>query len=125
MQSMGSRVPPDPIPTSFSPYFKGRSSCGSTPLDEEEANAPHSADNITECVNVRLCIRQQWTTDKVAVGQAWPVGDGTTNGRLIPPGYAHVSIDSILDKKYNKIHIDHPAQEDRQRLIQNKGAHVA
>ena len=40
-------------------------------------------------------------------------------------GYAHTSIDTILDKKYNKMHIEYPAQEDRQRLVQNKGAHVA
>ena len=40
-------------------------------------------------------------------------------------GYAHVSIDTILDKKYNKMHIDYPAQEDRQHLVQNKGAQVA
>jgi hypothetical protein len=61
----------------------------------------------------------------VVVGQAWPAGDETINGRLIPPVYAHVSIDSIIDKKYNKMHIDYPAQEDRQRLFQNKGTHVA
>ena len=53
------------------------------------------------------------------------MGDGTINGRIIPPGYAHASIDTILDKKYNKIHIDYPTQEDKQRLVQNKGAHVA
>ena len=68
--SMGSGVAEDHIPTSFSPVFKGRSSCGSTPLDEEEANAPHPVDSITEPVNVRLYIHQQWTTDKVAVYQA-------------------------------------------------------
>ena len=66
-------------------------------------------DNITEPINIRLYIRQQWTTNKVAVGQAWPVGDRAINGRLIPMGYAHVSIDTILDKKYNKMHIDYPA----------------
>ena len=53
------------------------------------------------------------------------MGDGTINGRLIPMGYAYISIDTILDKKYNKKHIDYPAQEDRQCLVQNKGAHVA
>ena len=61
---------------------------------------------------------------KVVVGQAWPAGDGTNNGRPIPTGYAHVSIDTILDKKYNKMHIDYPTQEDKQCLVQNKGAHV-
>jgi len=74
-------------------------------------------DIITEPVNVRLYICQQWKTDKVAVGQARPAGDGTINGRPIPLGYARVSIDNILDKKYNKMHIDYPAQEDRQRLV--------
>jgi hypothetical protein len=114
MASMGSGVvPQEPVPTSFSPRFRGRSSCGSTPLDDEEANAPHPVDSITELVNVRLYIRQQWTTNKVAVNQAWPMGDGTINGCPIPSGYAHVSIDNILDKKYNKMHIDYPTHEDR------------
>jgi hypothetical protein len=122
MKSMGSRVPQEPILTSFSPQFKGRSSCGLTPLDEEEVNAPHPMHNITEPVNVRMYNRQQWTM--VVVGQAYPSGDGSINGRPIPSRYAHVSIDSILDKKYNKMHIDYPAQEDMQCLIQNKGTHV-
>jgi hypothetical protein len=39
--------------------------------------------------------------------------------------YTRVSIDSILQKKYNKIHIDYPKNEDRKCLVQNKGAHVA
>ena len=106
--SKGSVVPQNPTSSAFSPQFRGRSSYGSTLLDEEEVNAPHPVDNIIEPVNVRLYIRQQWTTNKVAVGQAWPAGDGTINGHPIPPGYAYISIDSILDKKYNKIHIDYP-----------------
>jgi hypothetical protein len=111
LQSIGSAVPPvppDPIPTNFSPHFRGRGSCRSTPLDGEEANAPHPVDNIIEPINVRLYIRQQWTTDKVAYGQAWPARDRTVNGRPIPLGYANVSIDTIVDKKYNKIRIDYP-----------------
>ena len=85
MASMGSGVvPQEPVLTSFSPQFRGRNSCGSTPLNDEEANAPHPGDNITKPVNVRLFIHQQWTTNKVAVGQAWPTGDGTINGRPIP-----------------------------------------
>jgi hypothetical protein len=72
-------------------------------------NAPHPVDNITEPVNVRLYIRQQWTIDKVALGQAWPVGDRVINGHPVPPGYVRVSIDTILDKKYNKMHIDYLA----------------
>ena len=47
-----------PIPTSMSPFIWGRSSCGSTPLDDGEENAPHPVDNITEAVNVNLYIRQ-------------------------------------------------------------------
>ena len=82
-------------------------------------------DSITEPVNVKLYICQEWSKDKVALGQAWPTGDGTINGRPIAQGYARVIIDIILDKKYNKMHIDYPAQEDRQRLVQNKDAHVA
>ena len=126
MASMGSGVvPQEPLLTSFSPLFRGRSSCESTPLNDEQVNAPHPVDSITEPINVRLYIRQQWTTDKVAVGQAWPMRDGTINGLPNSMGYAHVSIDTILDKKYNKMYIDYPTQEDRQRLVQNKGAHVA
>ena len=107
MLSKGSGVPQNPTPTTFNPQFRGRSSCGSTPLDEEEANATHPMDSITKPINVRLYIHQQWTTDKVMVVQAWPAGDRTINGRLILQGYAHISIDSILDK-YNKMHIDYP-----------------
>jgi hypothetical protein len=82
-------------------------------------------DSIIEPINVKLYIHQQWTKDKVALGQAWPVGDGTINGRPIPQGYARVTIDRILDKKYNKIHIEYPAAEDRQKLGHNKGSQVA
>jgi hypothetical protein len=58
MASMGSGVvPQEPIPTSFSPQFRGHSSCGSTPLDDEEVNAPHPVESITEPVNVRPYIR--------------------------------------------------------------------
>ena len=71
MASMGSGVvPQEPIPTSFSPQFRDRNSCGSTPLDNEEANTPDLVDSITELVNVRLYIHQQWITDKVVVSQA-------------------------------------------------------
>ena len=68
--SKGSVVPQNPTPSAFSPQFRGRSSCGSTPLDEEEANVPHPMDDITEPVNVRLYIHQKWTKDKVVLGQA-------------------------------------------------------
>ena len=84
MESIGSGVPPDPVLTSFSPQFRGCSSCGSTPLDEEETNVPHPVDVITEPVNVKLYIHQEWTKDKVALGQAWPMRDETINGRPIP-----------------------------------------
>ena len=69
-------------------------------------------DDITKLVNVRLYIHQEWTKDKVALGQAWPVGDRTINGRPIPLGYARVTIDRILDNKYNKIPIEYPVAED-------------
>ena len=86
---------------------------------------PHPVDDITEPINVRLYIRQEWTKDKVSLGQAWPAGDGTINGRPIPQGYAHVTIDRILDKKYNKIPIEYPIAEDRPKLGHNKGSQVA
>ena len=82
--SKGSVVPQNPTGTAFSPQFRGRSSCGSTLLDEEEANVPHPVDGITEPINVKLYIRQEWTKDKVALGQAWPAGGGTINGHPIP-----------------------------------------
>ena len=105
---------------------KGRSSCGSTPMpDDEEVNAPHPVDDIKEPVNVRLYIRQQWTKDKVAVGQAFPRGENVIHGKPVPLGYARVSIDKILDKKYNKIHIDYPVEEERPRLVHNLGTLVA
>ena len=68
--SKGSVVPQNPTPSAFSSQFRGHSSCGSTPLDEEEANVPHPVDDITEPVSVRLYIRQEWIKDKVAVAQA-------------------------------------------------------
>ena len=85
---------------------------------------PHSVDDITKPVNARLYICLEWTKDKVALGQAWPAGDGTINGRPIPLGYAHVTIDRILDKKYNKIPIEYPVVEDRPKLGQNMGSQV-
>ena len=68
--SKGSAVPQNPTPTAFSPQFRGRSSCGSTPLDKEDVNVPHPMDDITKHVNVKLYIRQEWTKDKVTLGQA-------------------------------------------------------
>jgi predicted PP-loop superfamily ATPase len=53
------------------------------------------------------------------------MGDGTINGRPIPQGYARVTIDRILDKKYNKIHIEYTAAEDMLKLGHNKGSQVA
>ena len=52
------------------------------------------------------------------------MGTGIINGRPIPLGYAHVTIDRILDKKYNKIHIEFPTAEDRPKLGHNKGSQV-
>ena len=67
---MGSGVLEEIVPTRFSRQFRGRSSCGSTPLDEEDVNVPQPVVGITEPVNVKLYIRQEWTKDKVALGQA-------------------------------------------------------
>ena len=66
--SKGSVVPQNPTPSAFSPQFRGRSSCGSTLLDEEEANVPHPVDDITKPINVKLYIHQEWTKDKMALG---------------------------------------------------------
>ena len=86
---------------------------------------PHSVDGITKPVNVKLYIHQEWTKDKVALSQTWPTGDGIINGRPIPLGYARITIDRILDKKFNKIPIEYPIVEDRPKLGQNKGSQVA
>ncbi|KAG2564509.1 hypothetical protein PVAP13_7NG124713 [Panicum virgatum] len=77
-----------------------RSSCGSTPLDVDESNAIHVVDFITSCVPVKLYIQQQWTTDKVAIGQAWPPTSDV-------------------------IHIECPVETDRPRLDQNLNTFVA
>ena len=66
--SKGSGVPQNPTTTTFSPQFRGHSSCGSTLLDEEDANVPHPVDSITEPINVKLYIHQEWTKDKVTLG---------------------------------------------------------
>jgi hypothetical protein len=54
----------EPVPTSS---VLACSSCGLTPVDNVEANAPHPVDNLTEPVSVKLYVHQQWTTDKVAL----------------------------------------------------------
>ena len=61
----------------------------------------------------------------MALGQAWPAGDETINGHPISQGYARVTIDRILDKKYNKIHIEYPTAKDRLKLGHNKGSQLA
>ena len=61
----------------------------------------------------------------MALGQAWPAGDGTINGHPIPLGYARVTIDRILDKKFNKKPIEYPVAEDMSKFGQNKGSQVA
>jgi hypothetical protein len=43
------------------------------------------------------------------------------HGHPFPLGYARVSIDRILDKKYNKIHTDYLTKEDRPHLDQKQG----
>ena len=52
------------------------------------------------------------------------MGDMTINGRPIPLGYARITIDRILDKKFNKIPIEYLIAEDRPKLGQNKGSQV-
>ena len=44
------------------------------------------------------------------------MGDEKINGRLIPLEYASVTVDRILDKKYNKIPIEYPIAKDRPKL---------
>jgi hypothetical protein len=61
----------------------------------------------------------------VVVGEAWLATEGMMHGHPIPPGYAKVSIDRILDKKYNKIHIYYSTKEDIPHLDHNRGTIVA
>lgn len=114
-------------PSGMSLVLKGRSSCGSTRVDEEDANnAIYSVDNFTKPKAVKLYIPQQWSNVKVAINQAWPAEEGMLlHCRKIPPVYTRVTIDMILAKKYNKIHIEYPTEEDRLHLDQNKGTIVA
>ncbi|OEL26066.1 hypothetical protein BAE44_0012917 [Dichanthelium oligosanthes] len=57
--------------------------------------------------------------------QAWPIKEGMQlHGHAIPRGYAKVSIDKILKKKYNKILLDHPPEKDKQTLGDNKNGFV-
>lgn len=81
-----------PRPASMSPGVRQGvcSSCGSTPLDVDESNAIHVVDFITSCVPVKLYIQQQWTTDKVAIGQAWPPTSDVLHNNVVPPRYAKV-----------------------------------
>jgi hypothetical protein len=51
----------------MSPLVKGRSNCGLTTLNKKEANEPYPTNSITEPINARLYICQQWTTDKVVI----------------------------------------------------------
>ena len=67
--SKGSRVPQNPTPTAFSLQFRGRSSYGSTQLDEEETNMPSSVDGITK---TRQCQVVHPSRMDKGQGGAWP-----------------------------------------------------
>ena len=110
--------------TRMSPVLKG-SSCGSAPVDEMEANTVHPVDQITGPTPCKLYVPQQWVDVKVALGQAWPVEEGMQlHGCQIPAGYAKVSIDTILKKRYHKILLDYPPEEDRPTLGENRSGFV-
>src|SRR5579883_1507425 len=49
----------------------------------------------------------------------------TLHNVTIPQGYAKVTIDNILKKKYNKILLDHPPEKDKPTLGDNRGGFVA
>jgi hypothetical protein len=106
--------------------LKGCSSYGSTLVDEEEANVVHLVDEITEPRAVKQYVPQQLFSLKVAIGQAWPAKEGMQlHYHPMPRGYAMVSIDRILEIKFNKTHLDHPQEEDRIKLGDNRDVFVA
>jgi hypothetical protein len=103
------------------------SSCGSTPLDENEGNCNvsggFSVDSINEPTPRKLYGPQEYFPLKVALGQAWYViQEGQLlHGAEIPRGYAKVSIDSIVKRRYTML-LGHPPEEDNKTHLVGTGA---
>lgn len=87
----------DAAPDLTSPPGLVRSSCGSTALPEEDVGVTFPVDKITQPTTCKLYIHQKFFDMKVAVGQAWPTGEGVMlHNRPLPEGYAKVTVDSLV-----------------------------
>ncbi|KAG2584011.1 hypothetical protein PVAP13_6KG256506 [Panicum virgatum] len=93
----------DVAPDLTSPQGLVRSSCGSTALPEEDVGVTFPVDKITQPTTCKLYIHQKFFDMKVAVGQAWPTGEGM---------------------KYKNVELDIPGDDSR-LLGDNIGGFVA
>ena len=115
----------DVAPDLTSPQGLVRSSCGSTALPEEDVGVTFPVDKITQPTTCKLYIHQKFFDMKVAVGQAWPTGEGVMlHNRPLPEGYAKVTVDSLVKRKYKNVELDIPGDDSR-LLGDNIGGFVA
>jgi hypothetical protein len=64
--------------------------------------------------------------NKVATGQAWPGNDVIMHGCPLPLGYAKVTIDTIVKRRYCcTVELDIPGQDGKKLLGKNMGCIVA
>ncbi|KAG2629994.1 hypothetical protein PVAP13_3KG472402 [Panicum virgatum] len=102
----------DAAPDLTSPQGLVRSSCGSTALPEEDIGVTFPVDKITQPTTCKLYIHQKFFDMKVAVGQAWPTGEGVMlHNRPLPEGYAKVTVDSLVKRKYKNVELDIPGDD--------------
>ena len=59
---------------------------------------------------------------KVAVGQVHP--GNMVNGRLLPPGYAAVTLDTLAKEMYGTVEMEMTIDDDRSELVANLGSLV-
>ncbi|KAG2577077.1 hypothetical protein PVAP13_6NG080030 [Panicum virgatum] len=115
----------DAAPDLTSPQGLVRSSCGSTVLPEEDVGVTFPVDKITQPTTCKLYIHQKFFDMKVAVGQGWPTGEGVMlHNRPLPEGYAKVTVDSLVKRKYKNVELDIPGDDSR-LLGDNIGGFVA
>ncbi|KAG2534049.1 hypothetical protein PVAP13_9NG227722, partial [Panicum virgatum] len=88
-------------------------------------NAQQQAEWQSLLQAVREEIHQKFFDMKVAVGQAWPTGEGVMlHNRPLPEGYAKVTVDSLVKRKYKNVELDIPGDDSR-LLGDNIGGFVA
>ncbi|KAG2562468.1 hypothetical protein PVAP13_8KG074601 [Panicum virgatum] len=108
----------DVAPDLTSPQGLVRSSCGSTALPEEDVGVTFPVDKITQPTTCKLYIHQKFFDMKVAVGQAWPTGKGVMlHNRPLPEGYAKVTVDSLVKRKYKNVELDIPGDDNYERTM--------